>query len=141
MTTLAVKYSSESRILDRLLDARGYGMAVENPDQVEQAGCAMCGSGLRTVAYSLPPFGVVRCTACGFQYLSPRLPEAAMLELYSSSGYFEGGEMGYDSYAEQESALRTTYRRLVRQLVRAGFDGGDLLEVGCGYGFLLEEAH
>jgi 2-polyprenyl-3-methyl-5-hydroxy-6-metoxy-1,4-benzoquinol methylase len=63
-----------------------------------------------------------------------------MFEQYSSGDYFEGGQMGYESYVEQESALRATYRRLVRQLSRAGFAGGRLLEVGCGYGFLLEEA-
>lgn len=63
-----------------------------------------------------------------------------MLELYRSGEYFEGGEVGYQSYSEQEPALRATFRRVVRELVRSGFAGGDLLEIGCGYGFLLEEA-
>lgn len=115
-------------------------MSTHTADQVEESSCPMCRSDAGAVAYSFPPFAVVRCTTCGFYYLSPRLPEGAMLELYRSGEYFEGGEMGYDSYEEQEGALRATYRRLVRQLVRAGYAGGDLLEVGCGYGFLLEEA-
>jgi SAM-dependent methyltransferase len=63
-----------------------------------------------------------------------------MFELYTSGDYFEGGQIGYESYVEQESALRATYRRLVRHLTTAGFAGGRLLEVGCGYGFLLDEA-
>jgi SAM-dependent methyltransferase len=115
-------------------------MSTQVAADVEEANCPMCGADARIAVYGFDPFGVVRCGVCRFFYLSPRLPEPAMLELYRSGEYFEGGEMGYDSYAEQESALRATYRRLVRQLVRAGLAGGDLLEVGCGYGFLLEEA-
>lgn len=63
-----------------------------------------------------------------------------MLDVYRSGDYFEGGESGYDSYHAQEPALRATFRRVVANLVAAGFSGGDLLEVGCGYGFFLEEA-
>jgi SAM-dependent methyltransferase len=100
----------------------------------------MCGAADRTLVYRLGPFGVVRCTACQLHYLSPRLPEDAMLELYRSGEYFEGGDVGYDSYADQAPALRATFRRVVAHLVRSGFAGGDLLEVGCGYGFLLDEA-
>ena len=62
-----------------------------------------------------------------------------MLELYRTDEYFEGGDVGYASYTALEPALRATFRRLVRQLRRRGF-GGDLLDLGCGYGFLLEEA-
>jgi SAM-dependent methyltransferase len=107
---------------------------------LEDADCPMCGAAERLGAYSLPPYAVVTCARCSFHYLSPRPPEAAMLEMYSSSEYYEGGEIGYDSYGVQELALRATFRRTVRELVRSGFAGGDLLEVGCGYGYMLEEA-
>jgi SAM-dependent methyltransferase len=36
--------------------------------------------------------------------------------------------------------LRATFKCMLRNLVRRGLTGGDLLEVGCGYGFLLDEA-
>ena len=100
----------------------------------------MCGGTQRSRLYRLGTFAVVRCSACGFRYLSPRLTEASMLEVYRSGAYFEGGEVGYDSYAGQAPALRATFRRVVADMVKAGFGGGDLLEIGCGYGFLLEEA-
>jgi SAM-dependent methyltransferase len=113
---------------------------VADPRTLEGADCPMCGSADSTQAYRLGRFGVVRCTACRLYYLSPRLPESAMLELYRSGDYFEGGPAGYDSYADQTQALRATFRRVVAHMVRLGLDGGSLLEVGCGYGFLLDEA-
>ena len=61
---------------------------------------------------------------------------------YRESAYFEGGACGYSdtSYAEQEPALRATFRCLMHTLQDFGLTGGDLLEIGCGYGYLLDEA-
>jgi SAM-dependent methyltransferase len=100
----------------------------------------MCQSTDQARLVRFDPFAVVRCRACGLHYLSPRLPERAMLELYDSSEYYEGGTVGYESYSAQEPSLRTTFERVVRQLVDAGMAGGDLLEIGCGQGFFLDAA-
>ncbi len=64
-----------------------------------------------------------------------------MLKLYADDAYFandSGG--GYSDYAFQADCLRQTFRRLLCQLARRGLTGGRLLEVGCGYGYLLAEA-
>ena len=76
------------------------------------------------------------------QYLYPRLTEPAMHQLYREPAYFEGGSSGYadTSYVDQEPSLRVTFKSLLRNLERRGMTGGDLLEVGCGYGYLLDEA-
>jgi SAM-dependent methyltransferase len=68
--------------------------------------------------------------------------EEAMQRVYQDPTYFQGGEAGYSdtSYLDQETALRATFKCLLRNLVKRGLTGGDLLEVGCGYGFLLDEA-
>ena len=65
-----------------------------------------------------------------------------MQEAYRQSSYYEGGSCGYadTSYTAQEAALRATFQRLLHNLARRGLAGGDLLEVGCGYGYLLDEA-
>ncbi|HEY3660908.1 MAG TPA: class I SAM-dependent methyltransferase [Candidatus Udaeobacter sp.] len=65
-----------------------------------------------------------------------------MQEVYRQSSYYEGGVCGYadTSYAGQEAALRATFKRLLGNLAKRGLTGGDLLEVGCGYGYLLDEA-
>jgi len=81
---------------------------------------------------------VQRCAACAMDYLSPRLTEAAMLDHYRSDAYFDGE--GYQDYAAQAPALRATFARLLSHLQSLGVCGGRLLEVGCGHGYLLEQA-
>jgi len=63
-----------------------------------------------------------------------------MIELYSEEKYFEGGSVGYVNYEEQEKALRMTFARQIRALYAMGATGEGLLDVGCGYGYFLEEA-
>ncbi len=65
-----------------------------------------------------------------------------MQEAYRQPSYYEGGVCGYadTSYTAQESALRATFKGLLHNLARRGLIGGDLLEIGCGYGYLLDEA-
>lgn len=64
-----------------------------------------------------------------------------MLDFYHDDHYYDRqGEGGYENYAAQETALKLTFSNLLRRLHRAGLTGGYLLEVGCGFGFLLETA-
>jgi 2-polyprenyl-3-methyl-5-hydroxy-6-metoxy-1,4-benzoquinol methylase len=63
-----------------------------------------------------------------------------MIAEYSKDDYFEGDEGGYDSYIEQEAALRGTFQRFVENLKQRKMTGQSLLEIGCGYGYLLEAA-
>jgi SAM-dependent methyltransferase len=73
-------------------------------------------------------------------FLSPRLPESAMRGDYERLEYFEGAGTGYGSYAAQEVTLRATFRGLLRGMQRQRMTGGRLLEIGCAYGYFLEEA-
>ena len=63
-----------------------------------------------------------------------------MRESYADDSYFEGGEAGYSSYQAQEPTLRRTFQHFLREMARRGMTGGRLLEVGCAYGFFLDEA-
>src|SRR5882724_2324402 len=111
--------------------------------KLEYPACLVCGSDRREFPFRLhDPYSVARCTTCGFYYLYPRVIEGAMQEAYRQPSYYEGGACGYadTSYAVQEVALRATFRRLLDNLAKRGLTGGDLLEIGCGYGSLLDEA-
>jgi SAM-dependent methyltransferase len=111
--------------------------------KLEYPACLVCDSDRREFSFRLhDPYSVVRCTACGFYYLYPRISEGAMQEAYRQSSYYEGGACGYadTSYATQEFALRATFKRLLHNLAERRLTGGALLEVGCGYGYLLDEA-
>ena len=110
---------------------------------LEYPACPLCESDQREFAFLLhEPYRVARCVECGFHYLYPRLIESAMQEVYRESSYYEGGACGYadSSYTAQEFALRATFKRLLDNLAKRGLTGGDLLEIGCGYGYLLDEA-
>jgi len=117
--------------------------AVETQGNLEYPVCPLCGNARREISFRLgAPYTVARCRACGLHYLYPRLTEAAMQEVYRQSSYYEGGTSGYadTSYTGQESALRATFKRLLLNLDGRGLTDGDLLEIGCGYGYLLDEA-
>src|SRR6266581_1129019 len=117
--------------------------AAEISANLEYPACPLCQSDRRRFPFPLHgPYSVARCIECGFHYLYPRLIESAMQEAYRQSSYYEGGACGYadTTYTAQESALRATFKRLLHNLAKRGLTGGDLLEVGCGYGYLLDEA-
>ncbi len=63
-----------------------------------------------------------------------------MIAEYSKDDYFEGDDGGYDSYLAQEAALRGTFQRFIENLKRRQIRGQSLLEIGCGYGYLLAAA-
>jgi SAM-dependent methyltransferase len=108
---------------------------------IEYPSCPLCHSESHRNAYSkFTPYKVVRCHSCGFYYLYPRLTETAILNLYADDDYFEGEDKGYTSYSEQEVALRATFKRVMLNLRKNKLTGGSLLEIGCGYGYLLDEA-
>jgi SAM-dependent methyltransferase len=113
------------------------------PPDLESTNCPLCGSGSGIRRYAgapFEPYGLIACADCGLQYLSPRPTESATSALYASDDYFGGGASGYSAYARQELALRATFRRLLQNLTQGHSTGGSLLEVGCGFGYLLDEA-
>jgi SAM-dependent methyltransferase len=60
---------------------------------------------------------------------------------YYTESYFDGGHAdGYADYEGSAEILRGEFRRTVGHLVELGVTGGRLLEVGCAYGFFLDEA-
>jgi SAM-dependent methyltransferase len=115
----------------------------EISSNLEYPSCPFCGSERRAFPFRLHgPYTVACCAECGLHYLYPRLIESAMQEAYRESSYYEGGACGYadTSYTAQEFALRATFKCLLRNLAKRGLTGGELLEIGCGYGYLLDEA-
>jgi 2-polyprenyl-3-methyl-5-hydroxy-6-metoxy-1,4-benzoquinol methylase len=108
--------------------------------ELEVVRCPVCGAIEHSLVHDFAPYLVVRCLSCRGYYLSPRLTEAAIRRLYEDDQYFQAGEIGYQGYLQQELSLRYSFRRFLRQLQRRRLTGGSLLEIGCGYGFLLDEA-
>lgn len=105
---------------------------------LEYTACPLCNGNESNSLYAFPPFYVVRCKACGLFYLNPRLNESNILDYYARELYDEySAGLGYEI---QEPTLRMTFRRFLQNLHKRKLTGGRLLEIGCGSGFLIDEA-
>jgi SAM-dependent methyltransferase len=71
--------------------------------------------------------------------LNPRLSEESLLSYYSQDSFYSEYSAG-TGYEIQEKALRSTFSKYMKELHKRNITGGKLLEIGCGFGFLLDEA-
>lgn len=82
-------------------------------------------------------YRMVRCAACGLVRSDPVLPPQALAEFYRKSHF---------TYEREAKNLAKTYGRCLERVRRynpeqlASLRGGTLLDVGCGNGFMLDEA-
>lgn len=100
--------------------------------------CPACGS-ITSHEYLYHKNGceILRCMKCGIGRTEARGFDPAT---YYTDDYFSGGRAdGYANYLGAERVLRREFARTV-QFVRKHCDSGRLLELGCAYGFFLQEA-
>jgi SAM-dependent methyltransferase len=80
---------------------------------------------------------ILQCDACG---LGRAQQTGFDPSAYYTEDYFSGGRTdGYADYRSAEAILRREFSHKVR-FIRRFQDRGRLLDVGCAYGFFLEEA-
>ena len=82
---------------------------------------------------------VIQCGGCGFAHLDP-LPDAAALADYYRSDFWQVDKLGALELMEREQDFHQMRYADWLQLLEAATMGRTLLDVGCGYGFLLAEA-
>jgi SAM-dependent methyltransferase len=75
-------------------------------------------------------YRMVRCRSCGLVRSDPAADQASLSDLYKRSSF---------DYAAEVPNLRRTYARFLAKAKRR-VGGRSLLEIGCGSGFMLEEA-
>ena len=101
-------------------------------------GCPACGA--RTAhrfLYAKNRCDIFQCTTCG---LGRTQASAFDPVAYYTEGYFAGGHAdGYADYIGAEPVLRREFARTV-DFIRRFRRAGNLLEIGCAYGFFLQEA-
>jgi 2-polyprenyl-3-methyl-5-hydroxy-6-metoxy-1,4-benzoquinol methylase len=97
--------------------------------------CLVCGGRMQLIR--LP--GLVECDRCGFVSANLNLTDEEVTKLYGRS-YFYGDE--YLDYVAEEESLRLNFNfrlRTLRQVVPDLLER-DIFEIGCAYGFFLDEA-
>lgn len=107
------------------------------PVPATDAACIACGrggAGSRKL-YDIGRFAIVQC-GCGLARTV--LPDGFDPASIYTQAYYKGGQRdGYADYEKSGDELRHEFRRLLASL---DIDHGKLVEFGCAYGFLLEEA-
>jgi SAM-dependent methyltransferase len=76
-------------------------------------------------------YSMVRCNSCGLYRSDPVADPSAIAYLYGISNFDYGAEV---------HNLAHTYGSYLARLDRHGVDKGSIIEIGCGNGFLLEQA-
>ena len=91
-------------------------------------------------------YQIVKCSKCPMVYLGIRLVETDMASLYKTDDYFNtSSSVGYKSYEDQKITLKRTYARYLKTLIQFDFlskskNRNCMADIGCGKGYLLQEA-
>jgi SAM-dependent methyltransferase len=100
--------------------------------------CPACGTlAPHRYLYAKNSCDILRCAQCGLGRADATHFDPAA---YYTADYFSGGHAdGYADYRGAEPVLRREFARTI-DFIRRYRDRGRLLDVGCAYGFLLQEA-
>jgi SAM-dependent methyltransferase len=81
---------------------------------------------------------IIQCPTCG---LGKACPDKFNSEKYYDASYFNGSRPdGYSDYIGAKDVLQDQFRKELNLLRKLGVEGGELLEIGCAYGYFLEVA-
>lgn len=114
--------------------------ALQTSPAVELTACPLCGSEHVEAVFTEPPYTVLRCRQCGLGFVSPRLDERGLVELYADDSYWRSGapkERGYHDYRADEPLYLKTFRKRLNYALAAGPSVGRALDVGCAAGFCM----
>jgi 2-polyprenyl-3-methyl-5-hydroxy-6-metoxy-1,4-benzoquinol methylase len=106
------------------------------PAEFESSGarCLVCAGAYKKA--TLP--GLKRCIDCGFVTADLTISEEDLARLYGKD-YFHGEE--YRNYVSEEASLKVNFRRRIDTLkqIIPDFSKLKVFEIGCAYGFFLDE--
>jgi len=92
------------------------------------------------VLYNVYGYSIVRCPSCGLGRTILTTVDFDPAAIYNES-YFQGGQSdGYADYQGSHESLAKEFRHVYLDIAAAGITRGKLLEIGCAYGFFLDEA-
>lgn len=104
----------------------------------EKIACPICDHPHYKIAYRLDKWQVVKCDACGFAYINPRLTREELHQLYTDN-YFNNTQVGYLHYTENSQLRKLNFERWLNDakpfyppVVKTALD------VGCAAGYCLD---
>ncbi len=123
-----------------MLHKPGTSNAIPRPHSTKLVHCEVCGVATsHHQLYVKCGYPILRCGECGLG--STEVTEDFNPALVYDESYFQGGHSdGYADYIGSEQVLRREFRHTLERLQQYSPKTGGLLEVGCAYGFFLQEA-
>lgn len=94
--------------------------------------CILCGKRKYQKIHTINSYSINRCTNCSLISTQP-IPSQKKLDAYYRNFSFDDG-------FSFEKNLRIDAKRSLESLRRLGFRKGELLDIGCGAGFFMDEA-
>jgi SAM-dependent methyltransferase len=82
-------------------------------------------------------FSIVKCRQCGLCYVSPRLTQQSLLDLYGESYFSFYTDPGSKAHVQRKLTMDVEIEELERLCCNLGLTNRRLLDVGCGGGFFL----
>jgi SAM-dependent methyltransferase len=122
-----------------VIDVPGLAKRV-SPEELVDVACGLCGSGRRELRFADGPFSVVRCSACGLTYVTPRLAPGALIQEVYDEGYWSSSaakDRGYSDYRSDAPLYLKTYRKRLSVVRRHFPKPARVLDVGCAAGYFL----
>lgn len=101
--------------------------------------CELCGGIDHAPMWEVDGIHIVRCLACRLVFVRDAADPEALRALYDDGYFNDASTPGYDGYPEAETRKRHHFGTLLDRLEEM-IAPGALLEVGCAYGFFLDEA-
>lgn len=83
-------------------------------------------------------FEIQKCLSCGIKFLDPLPTKEQLDNLYNQESYFKNGdgEIGYKDYLREEKIHRINFVEALKEMPVKD----SLLDFGCAYGLLIDEA-
>ncbi len=101
---------------------------------LSRVACNVCGASEERLITVQNSYRVVACAECGFVYVNPRPDEKTLAGMYLS--YLP------DKMEDPESwrgYMKNVFSNAADEIARLSPKGGRVLDIGCGYGFFLDE--
>lgn len=119
-------------------------MSISSRSRLQEDTCPICEGtshpdeyATQTLALGTTPFGVRRCSACRFRWLTP-CPTSTQIESLYSQDYFEPADTPY-SYEAQTQELEPCWEQRAQRFERS-LEHHRILDVGCATGSFVEVA-
>jgi 2-polyprenyl-3-methyl-5-hydroxy-6-metoxy-1,4-benzoquinol methylase len=135
--------------VERVTSGMSATIAVARPDGANGANlgsrCFVCQSEMLRQCAQRDHYNILECQACKLQWVANDVNEADIARFYAKEYYNGELEIGYCgvAYGDLEPLHRRNARRLLQfasAQSRKPIAQANVLDVGCGYGFLLDEA-